>query len=153
MSKKTIMVSGGFDPIHVGHVRMIQEAAEYGIVMVIANSDDWLKRKKGFCFMPWRERAEILYAIKGVGGVYEVDDSDGTVCDALWKLRPDYFANGGDRKKDNTPEMDICENLGIEMLWGVGGDDKANSSSHIVKKAIETVSNRHIEAFRNLDDE
>jgi len=150
MTKKTIMVSGGFDPIHVGHIRMIQEAAEYGIVMVVVNSDDWLRRKKGFHFMPWRQRAEILYAIKGVGGVYEVNDSDGTVCDALKKLKPDYFANGGDRKLHNTPEMDVCEELNIEMLWGIGGEDKANSSSYMVKNAIEAVSKTN--AFKNLDD-
>lgn len=152
MTKKTIMVSGGFDPIHVGHVRMIQEAAEYGDVIIVANSDDWLKRKKGFRFMSWNERAEILYAIKGVAGVYPVDDSDGTVCEAILRLKPDYFANGGDRKIDNTPEMDVCENLGIEMLWGVGGEDKANSSSYIVKKAIEAVSKTPTRAFKNLDD-
>lgn len=152
MTKKTIMVSGGFDPIHVGHVRMIQEAAEYGDVIIVANSDDWLKRKKGFRFMSWNERAEILYALKGVAGVYPVDDSDGTVCEAILRLKPDYFANGGDRKIDNTPEMDVCENLGIEMLWGVGGEDKANSSSYIVKKAIEAVSKTPTRAFKNLDD-
>ena len=151
MSNKTIMVSGGFDPIHVGHVRMIQEAAEYGDVIVVANSDAWLKRKKGFHFMSWNERAEILYAIKGVAGVYEVDDSDGTVCEALTRLEPDYFANGGDRKINNTPEMDVCEKLGIEMLWGVGGEDKANSSSYMVKKAIEAVSSTN--AFKNINNE
>ena len=102
--------------------------------------------------MSWNERAEILYAIKGVAGVYEVDDSDGTVCDALTRLGPDYFANGGDRKIDNTPEMDVCESLGIEMLWGIGGDYKANSSSSVVKNAIDAVTNAHGKAFKNLKD-
>ena len=147
------MVSGGFDPEHVGHIRMIQEAAEYGDVIVVANSDDWLKRKKGFRFMPWEERAEILYALKGVAGVYPVDDSDGTVCEAIRNLKPDYFANGGDRKSYNTPEMDVCDEYNVEMLWGIGGDDKANSSSNVVKRAIEAVTNRPTTAFRNLEND
>ena len=73
--KKTIMVSGGFDPIHIGHVRMILEASKHGDVIVVANSDDWLMRKKGYIFMPWEERAEIIRAIKGVSRVERVDDS------------------------------------------------------------------------------
>ena len=100
--------------------------------------------------MPWKERAEILYAIKGVGGVYEVDDSDGTVCDAIKKLKPDYFANGGDRKKDNTPEMDVCEQLGVEMLWGIGGDEKSGSSSSVVKRAVDKIAADYQETFKNL---
>tara|TARA_R100000152_G_C6765113_1_gene189874 strand:+ start:416 stop:847 length:432 start_codon:yes stop_codon:yes gene_type:complete len=142
MKNKIVMVSGGFDPIHVGHVRMIEDAARHGIVIVVANSDDWLMRKKGFIFMPWEERAEILYAIKGVGGVHQVNDSDGTVCEALRRLKPDCFANGGDRKKNNTPEMDVCEELGIEMLWGIGGDYKANSSSTLVAEVVSKINNK-----------
>ena len=152
MTRKVVMVSGGFDPIHVGHVRMIQEAAEYGDVLVAVNSDEWLKRKKGFIFMPWEERVEILYALTDVTDVCALDDSDGTACAAIKLHHPDYFANGGDRRKDNTPEMDICESLGIEMLWGVGGDYKASSSSCIVKKAIESVSENYASAFKNLKD-
>ena len=135
MSKnKTVMVSGGFDPIHVGHVRMIQEAAKHGDVIVVANSDAWLERKKGYVFMPWEERAEIILSMRGVLDVLPVDDSDGTVCDALRRYSPTYFANGGDRKQNNTPEMDVCEELGIEMLWEVGGG-KIQSSSDLVKNS------------------
>ena len=135
MSKnKTVMVSGGFDPIHVGHVRMIQEAAKHGDVIVVANSDAWLERKKGYVFMPWEERAEIILSMRGVLDVLPVDDSDGTVCDALRRYNPGYFANGGDRKQNNTPEMDVCEELGIKMLWEVGGG-KIQSSSDLVKNS------------------
>lgn len=130
----TIMVSGGFDPVHIGHIRMIREASKYGDVIVVANSDDWLYRKKGFVFMEWEQRAEILSAIKGVIKVSGVDDSDGTVCEAISRLKPDYFANGGDRKKHNTPEQSVCEELGVKMLWGIGGDEKANSSSELVER-------------------
>lgn len=130
--RPTVAVSGGFDPVHVGHVRMILEAAEVGDVIVIANSDDWLMRKKGYVFMPWEERAEILASIKGVLKVVTVDDSDGTVCEALRREKPTFFANGGDRKTDNTPEMDVCSELGIGLLWEVGGG-KIQSSSELVK--------------------
>lgn len=133
MAKRIIAVSGGFDPIHVGHVRMILDAASRGDVVVIANSDEWLMRKKGFIFMNWEDRAEILMSIRGVTDVYSVDDSDETVCEALREISPDYFANGGDRKKNNTPEMNVCSDLGIKMLWNVGGN-KIRSSSELVGK-------------------
>ena len=136
-SKKTVLVSGGFDPIHGGHVKMITEASKWGDVIVVANSDEWLMRKKGYVFMSWEERAMILREIKGVILVSAVDDSDGTVCNAIRMIRPDYFANGGDRGKSNTPEQDVCEELGIGMLWGIGGDYKFNSSSDLAKNLVK----------------
>ena len=136
--RKTVMVSGGFDPVHIGHIRMILEASEHGDVIVVANSDDWLYRKKGFVFMEFDQRAEILASIKGAIKVSGVDDSDTTVCEAIRRLNPDIFANGGDRKKHNTPEQAVCEELGVEMLWGVGGERKANSSSSLVERVMTT---------------
>ncbi len=138
----TIMVSGGFDPIHVGHVRMIREAAQYGDVIVVANSDEWLFRKKGFNFMGFNERKEILMAIKGVIDVVSVNDDDGTVCSALIEHKPTYFANGGDRTSKNTPEKLVCEELGIEMLWNIGGQ-KIQSSSDLVQAATTTPGDKH----------
>jgi|TARA_E500000331_G_scaffold39478_1_gene32769 cytidyltransferase-like protein len=131
----TVMVSGGFDPVHAGHIRMIRDAAKYGDVIIIANSDDWLFRKKGFVFMEYERRVEILNAIKGVILVDSVDDTDGTVCKAIRRLRPTYFANGGDRGRSNTPEQSVCEELDIKLLWGVGGIEKLQSSSDLAKKA------------------
>lgn len=128
-----VAVSGGFDPVHRGHVQMIQEAAKHGPVMVIINSDAWLMRKKGYVFMPWQERAYIMGNIKGVRLVTAVDDADGSVCEALRRLVPKSFANGGDRYERNTPEMAVCDELGIEMLWNVGGG-KIQSSSTLVSK-------------------
>jgi len=136
---KTIAVSGGFDPMHVGHVRMIRESAEHGDVVVILNTDEWLKDKKGYVFMPWEERAEIISAIEGVTRVIDTSaDTDGSVCNTLRNLDAeislDYFANGGDRYLSNTPEMDVCKELDIEMLWNVGGG-KIQSSSTLVEKS------------------
>ena len=134
--RKKVAVSGGFDPIHVGHVRMILEAAEHGDVIIILNSDEWLTRKKDYVFMHWQERAEILHSIRGVIEVVKALDYDNTVCKSLTDLKKivdlDYFANGGDRGDKNTPEMDVCEKLGIEMLFGIGGG-KIQSSSWLVK--------------------
>ena len=120
--------------MHIGHLRMIQEASQFGRVVVIVNSDEWLMRKKGYIFMPFEERCEILEGFTATGETTNVDDRDGTVCEALCRIKPDYFANGGDRKTNNTPEMSLCEEMGIEMLWGVGGG-KVQSSSTLVDDA------------------
>lgn len=85
--------------------------------------------------MEYERRVEILNAIKGVILVDSVDDTDGTVCEAIRRLRPNYFANGGDRGKSNTPEQTVCEELNIGLLWGVGGIEKLQSSSDLAKKA------------------
>ena len=130
---KTIAVSGGFDPIHEGHIRMIREASKYGDVVVILNSDDWLERKKGYNFMSFKERSYIAGSIKGVVLTSGVDDSDDTVCEALKRIKPDYFANGGDRYETNTPEMTVCKELNIEMLWNIGGG-KTQSSSDLINR-------------------
>jgi len=141
-NKPTIMVSGGFDPVHAGHIRMIRAAAKYGDVIVVANSDKWLNDKKGFVFMDFEQRSEILNSIKGVILVSHVDDSDGTVCEAIKRLKPDYFANGGDRGKHNTPEQNVCDELGIQMLWSIGGDEKVAASSELVKNVVDVLGTK-----------
>lgn len=133
----TVCVSGGFDPLHEGHLAMFREAAKHGPLTVIINSDDWLLRKKGFVFLPWEQRASLIRDLKYVHDVAAVDDTDNTVCEALARLKPAYFANGGDRKPGNTPEMELCEKLGIGLLWNTGGD-KFDSSSEIARKAWVT---------------
>ena len=132
--KPTICVSGGFDPLHSGHLEMFREAAKIGELTVILNSDAWLLRKKGFMFLPWVERAAIISDLRSVADVAAVDDADNSVCEALRRLRPKYFANGGDRKNDNTPEVKLCKELGIERVWDIGGG-KTNSSSDIARRA------------------
>ncbi|RJO62078.1 glycerol-3-phosphate cytidylyltransferase [candidate division WS5 bacterium] len=133
--KKKVAVSGGFDPIHIGHVRMIREASKFGDVVVILNSDRFLVDKKGFAFMPFKERKEILESIEGVVQVVECIDGDHTVCETLAQLRPHIFANGGDRKnKDDIPEYEVCVKHGIEMVFNVGEGGKVQSSSELAKK-------------------
>jgi len=128
---KTIMVSGGFDPIHVGHLDLLKDAAVYGKVIVALNSDDWLIRKKGYTFMPWDDRREILESINYVDSVVGVDDKDDTVCEAIKEYRPNIFGNGGDRIETNTPESELCASLGIIRLFRLGGEVKRASSSEL----------------------
>lgn len=130
---KTVLLSGGFDPLHRGHLRMIQAAMNYGDVIVALNSDEWLMKKKGFVFMEWQERKEILEAIAGVHSVVRVIDADDTVCNTIEALCPDYFANGGDRLQSNTPELAVCHRIGCEPLFGIGGS-KVNSSSSVARR-------------------
>ena len=138
--KNVIIVSGGFDPVHKGHIRMFREAANLGHQVIIGlNSDEWLTRKKGKPFMKWEERAEILESCKFVTQVLSMDDSDDTASDIIKQVanlykNQDmniYFANGGDRKKGNVPELDTCKNLNVVMLWGIGGG-KIQSSSWLI---------------------
>ena len=137
---KTICVSGGFDPLHVGHVRLIQSASEHGDVFVILNSDEWLMRKKGYMFMTFDERKEIIQSMKAVHDVIEVNDDDGSVCEALERVRPHFFGNGGDRLSDNVPEVELCKELGIKMVFNLGGE-KIQSSSDLVQSYKELSEN------------
>lgn len=137
IKKIVVAVSGGFDPIHIGHVRMFAEAKKLGDeLVVIINNDNWLRKKKGYVFMPQEQRKEIIEHIKGVARViftnHKKNPTDMSACEALKKLKPDIFANGGDRVTTNTPEVTLCKKLGIQMSWNVGSGGKVQSSSCLV---------------------
>lgn len=135
---KIVVVSGGFDPVHTGHVLLLNSAKTLGTYLIVGiNSDAWLERKKGRAFMPWSERSAIVNNLKAVDEVMKFDDRDGSACDLLEKVKKNYpgypiiFANGGDRTPNNIPESSISE---IFFRFGVGGDNKANSSSWILEE-------------------
>lgn len=138
----TVAISGGFDPIHIGHIRYIQEAKILGDrLIVILNNDNWLLKKKGYIFMLQEERMEILKAIHGVDDVvlteHEQWSDDRSVCDALRKVRPTIFANGGDRNRGNIPEVAVCEEIGCRMVFSVGRGGKVQSSSWLVEEFLK----------------
>jgi cytidyltransferase-like protein len=128
-----IATSGGFDPLHEGHIKLFESAAKMGELVVILNSDKFLREKKGKYFMPYRERKRLIESIKYVSSVIPCIDKDQTVCKTLEKLKPDYFVKGGDRTSKNTPEKEVCKKLGIKIKYGVGGK-KIQSSSWLLKE-------------------
>ncbi|MFH1894571.1 MAG: adenylyltransferase/cytidyltransferase family protein [Patescibacteria group bacterium] len=148
--KIVVVVSGGFDPVHIGHVRMFKEAKTLGDELaVILNNDNWLKQKKGFVFMHQEERKEIISSIKYVDRVIFTEHAscpkDMSVCTELADLKPDIFANGGDRNKKDAdtkssflnPEQTLCQRLGIKMVFNVGRGGKVQSSTQLVKKILD----------------
>jgi cytidyltransferase-like protein len=133
---KIVLVTGGFDPVHSGHIAYFKAAKTLGDMLIVGlNSDEWLERKKGRAFMPWSERLCIINNLSMVDEVYTFDDEDGSACHFIQQARAHYpdaeliFANGGDRTPDNIPEMTVND---VEFVFGVGGDNKANSSSWIL---------------------
>lgn len=135
-----VVITGGFDPLHSGHLSYIKAASELGQTLIVGvNSDEWLTRKKGRSFMTLDERLAIIKELKYVTDAIAFDDNDGSGKDAIRQVRNLYpnakiiFANGGDRTKENIPEMDINDD-NVEFLFGVGGVDKKNSSSWILEE-------------------
>ena len=150
----TVVATGGFDPIHSGHINYLKEAALSGTRLVVGvNSDEWLSRKKGRSFMPWEERAAIVRELACVDDVISFDDSDNSAIHALEQVKLYYpndrivFVNGGDRTSDNIPEMSV---EGVEFEFGIGGNNKANSSSWILKEWKYPTERRVWGEFSNL---
>lgn len=137
--KIKVAVSGGFDPLHRGHVRLFQEAKKLGDkLIVILNNDNWLKAKKGYVFMPQEERKEVIGALAIVDEValtnHTPNPNDMSVCAELASLKPHIFANGGDRTLSNIPEVAVCEKIECQMVFGVGQGGKVQSSSWLLEK-------------------
>ena len=137
---KIVLITGGFDPLHSGHIAYFKAAKTLGNMLIVGlNSDDWLVRKKGAAFMPWNERLCIINNLSMVDEVYTFDDDDGSAKHFIQQARAHYpdaeliFANGGDRTKDNIPEMDVVDS-NLSFAFGVGGENKMNSSSWILQE-------------------
>jgi cytidyltransferase-like protein len=154
--KKIILVTGGFDPLHSGHIAYFESAKKLGDILVVGvNSDNWLAHKKGRSFMPLSERIAIIRSLGCVDFVVDFDDSDGTAKNAITIVQQSYphdqiiFANGGDRTSTNIPEMDMT---GVTFEFGVGGENKANSSSWILEEWKAPKTERPWGYYRVLHD-
>ena len=154
-----VLVTGGFDPVHSGHIEYFKAAKELGDKLIVGlNSDAWLARKKGRPFMPFKERASIIKELKCVDDVLAFDDSDDTACGAIYKLMTTstgkiLFANGGDRTNITTPEYTTYgDHPNIEFAFGVGGESKINSSSWILDEWKTQKTERDWGYWRVLDD-
>lgn len=153
---KIVIATGGFDPIHSGHIEYLKAAKKLGdTLMVGVNSDEWLQRKKGAAFMPLYERMLIVSSLAVVDAAYRFDDTDGTAISIIESMKEQYpdaeiiFANGGDRTSTNIPEMCVT---GVEFVFGVGGDNKANSSSWILQEWKAPKTERPWGYYRVLHD-
>jgi cytidyltransferase-like protein len=147
--KIVVAVSGGFDPIHIGHVRMFYEAKALGDeLVVILNNDNWFGIKGRHLFMPQEERKEIIEALRPVDRViisyhkkskkkFGRSTKEYSVCRELEKLKPNIFANGGDRFKDDVPEVETCQKIGCKMVFNIGEGGKVQSSSWLLGKYLD----------------
>lgn len=157
--QKIVLASGGFDPLHSGHIAYLESAKQLGDELWVAiNSDAWLIRKKGQAFMNFAERKSIIENLKMVNGIISFDDSDDTACGAIYKLMATHgnskhiiFANGGDRQHGNVPEYDTYYDK-VEFVYGVGGDNKINSSSTILENWKQPKVTRSWGWYRVLQD-
>lgn len=161
---KTVIVSGGFDPIHRGHIKYLKAAMELGDrLYVIINGNSFLMRKKGYYCFDIEERTEILSSIRYVDGVLPFNSEEDNVCDALKFLNNQkmdnevfIFAKGGDRRPDvdPIPEVEVCKELGIEIVYGVGGTDKPNSSSWVIDNIVKQLKHKTTKQLtKELHDE
>ena len=148
MVKKIVIVTGGFDPLHSGHIEYFEAARKLGDILIVGlNSDEWLQRKKGKPFLHIYEREKIISSLKVVDKVVCYPDADGSSRNVITGVRamfPDatiIFANGGDRTEENIPEMDVNDN-NVEFVFGVGGGNKSNSSSWILNEWKEPKTER-----------
>jgi glycerol-3-phosphate cytidylyltransferase-like family protein len=147
MPLAVVATCGGFDPVHVGHVRCFKESSAFkydfpnGIFVIIANGDGFLETKKGFVFMPEDERIEILSSFSGVDHVVKWYDGTQNCIGAIEKIKPNIFTKGGDRSsRKEIPEADICDKISCKIKYGVGGNDKVQSSSWLTKNQANNLN-------------
>jgi cytidyltransferase-like protein len=154
--KTIVLITGGFDPLHAGHISYINAAKKLGDTLVVGvNSDDWLRRKKGREFMPSSERINIIQNLKAVDHCILFNDTENHAIEAIRNVKLMYpgdhiiFANGGDRTAENIPEMFEPD---VEFIFGVGGEDKKNSSSWILQEWKAPKTSRQWGYYRVLHE-
>lgn len=156
-----VLCTGGYDPIHSGHIAYFQEAAKLGDMLIVGvNSDEWLVRKKGRAFMPWSERSVIIQSLRSVNITIGFDDATDDACDAIARVLDTYkgisliFANGGDRSEKETPEyVKYKDHPLVTFKFNVGGSNKANSSSWILEEWKSPKTIRPWGWYRVLDEQ
>ena len=137
--RKTVVVSGGFAPFHSGHARYLNHAAAHGQLIVVLNSDQWLLKNKGFIFQDFYERMEVLFCFTRTRSVVAADDEDGTICKNLEKIYPDIYCVGATHvNASDTPEVKLCEKLGIRVMFDIGGP-RVQSSAALVQRAVDAM--------------
>ena len=160
MKHRVVIVTGGFDPLHSGHLEYLKCAKALGEVLIVGlNSDDWLSRKKGKSFLPYYEREQVLLNLKSVDNVINFADHDDSAIEAILKVKRFYpnakliFANGGDRTDDNIPELEhFMDEEWIDFEFNVGGS-KSNSSSNILEKWADNRTERPWGYYRVLHND
>lgn len=153
MTKKTILISGAFDTIHLGQLLLLKHASSYGKVIVALNSDEWIINKKGFTTFDFETRKRLLEGIPYVYKVIEVDDIyDGTVCTAMLEVKPDYFGNGGTATSSSIPkvEIEVCEYLGIEPVFGLG-DTKSDAEDRYLVTSQDKILRYSVKQLEKID--
>tara|TARA_R110000824_G_scaffold24633_1_gene86536 strand:- start:331 stop:747 length:417 start_codon:yes stop_codon:yes gene_type:complete len=133
---KIIALSGAFDPPTIGQTQMISHASKFGDVVIILNSDRWLNERKHHIFLSRDHRKYVLSKMPGVVNVVDAKDEDGTVCETLRELQPDMFGNGGYRTPENTPEIDLCRELNIELVWQVGSAEDTKQIENLYTRVL-----------------
>jgi cytidyltransferase-like protein len=153
MSEKTILVSGAFNPLHFGHLLLLREASKYGKVIVALNSDDWVRKNKGYLLFDFEARKSLLEECEYVSKVISFDDSDGDAVYALFEVRPTYFGNGGSATSLSLPkeELQVCEYLGIEPVFDLGDTIKNidNNKLQSAQKSIINHANKELDKLKS----
>ena len=151
--EKTILISGAFNPLHIGHLLLLKDASKYGRVIVALNSDNWVLRNKGHLLFDFEARKKMLLECSYVSEVVDFDDEEGDASFALFKVKPDYFGNGGSLTSASIPkdEIQVCGYLGIEPVFGLGNVSNSKNKDKVssAQMSIVAYANKELENLKN----
>ncbi len=151
--EKTILISGAFNPLHIGHLLLLKDASKYGKVIVALNSDEWVLRNKGHLLFDFETRKKMLLECDYVSEVVAFDDEEGDASFALFKVKPDYFGNGGSLTSASIPkdEIQVCGYLGIEPVFDLGNVSKSKNKDKIssAQMSIVKYANKELESLED----